>query len=368
MSSTIAGIVGAGTPLAPTKIAPLRYTLEVVTPMFLAGADQHQIRGEGLRGSSLKASLRWWWRATTTESLTTDLRIAEADLFGDTDRGRGLQVQATCHAATWSISEKPLASGSLGYLLGQGLFHFRDGVTRPAIQPGSRFDIRLTPKTGSEDRFPIVIEAFNLFGSLGARSRRGFGSTSIVNDPLQPHDLADYKRRISSFLSKFTSADTLKSWSHLGKGSRCEVVGQDFATWEEAHRKVGDILLAYRQSLGGMKAPYGKDHDLISDYLHRNLKLAHAPARAAFGIPHNYFFKSSKKKLEFHWEDNDRRASPLLIHIARLGSGRFAATALLMDGIFLPKGKQLVTKQTKERVAAPSYDAIHQFLDRIAKA
>ena len=35
-------------------------TIEVVTPMFLGGADQSP---DGIRPSSVKGALRFWWRA-----------------------------------------------------------------------------------------------------------------------------------------------------------------------------------------------------------------------------------------------------------------------------------------------------------------
>lgn len=355
---------GADIPPNPYGFA-FRAHLEVVTPMFLAGADQQTIKHEGLRSPSVKSALRWWWRAVSPIAEHAALKAEEGKLFGDTDSGQGLRV-TTSTASNWAVIS-PDADGSLGYLLGQGLYRHGRGVTRPAIASGSQATLQISARS-VDQHIDQAIEAIFLFGGLGARSRRGFGSLAYADPDQQPSDLTAYRDRIESLLRRLPERSGVPSWSHLSPDSRWILLNRDFPSWKHALDALGTPLLQFRQSLGGQSAPYGEDHDLVSDHLHKNHQLRSAPRRSAFGIPHNYYFKSSKKKLDFHWNANDRRASPLLLHVTRLANGRYASLAVLMDGPFLPPGSHLVTKQTKARVDPPDYSAIHDYLDTLEKA
>ncbi|TVR09540.1 MAG: type III-B CRISPR module RAMP protein Cmr1 [Planctomycetota bacterium] len=347
------------TPACPTPVDPITCDVEVVTPMFLAGADQQNIDCEYARSASVKAQLRWWWRAIAPYSTHEDLLEAEGRLFGDTNNGQGITVRTS--DIKWSIST-PDAKGVMGYLLGQGLFNHKVGVMRPAVNPGSQFYIKIIDKASSAE-LSTAITAFKMFGGLGARQRRGLGSISEINDKIT--GLKEYRAQIAALLNSTPS--TPKTWSHITPQTRCIIIKNEFPSARDALTALGEPLLQFRQSLGGMEAPYGEDHDLISDHLHKRVTLNRSPQRAAFGIPHNYFFKSSKSKLDIHWDDNDRRASPLILHVAKLANGKYAALALLLDGPFLPHGKQLKTKQTKARFPAPDYSAIHSYLDILEK-
>jgi len=368
MNPILLHVKAEGCPPHPSATALLTCQVEVVTPMFLAGADQAKIAREGLRSASVKASLRWWWRALEPTADPAELAQREGALFGDTTSGQGLSVRTAVTNGGWDIQTHFNANGSQGYLLGQGLFHFKDGVTRPSVAPGSRATIVID--LGNQQRNEQItpaLELFCLFGGLGARSRRGFGALSPCGETQSIKDRADYRRRIDNVLKTAMGKKSSPEWANLGKNTKYVLIDKDFPDWPSALDALGKPMQAYRQSLGGMKAPYGPDHDLVSDHLHKNHRLASAPLRAAFGIPHNYFFRVSKKKLDFHWDDSDRRASPLLLHVARLATGKYAAVALLVDGPFLPPGKSLITKPTKIRVPAPSYQAIHAYLDLLAK-
>jgi len=349
-----------GTAPASTAGWATKTVWEVVTPLFLAGADAQDIQSEGLRCASLKGMLRWWWRATCAQSEVKDLAEHEGRLFGDTVHGQGCTIRSS---SMKSFVSAPTINGSLGYLLGQGLYHHAKKTLRPAVNPGSCFSASLSNRLQSSE-LDRAWRAMSLLGGMGARSRRGFGSLAPAESPwTQPSDL---HRDIQSFLASLPSAS--KTWSHLTPDSRFVVLPTAFDSWQSALTTLGDALLRFRQSLGGVTAPYGPDHDLVSDYLHKGRALPKAPLRAAFGIPHNYYFKSSKKQVQFLWEANDRRASPLHLHISKLNTGSYVAVAILFDGPFLPDGKQLKTKTRHARecrVPIPDYRAIHQFLDTL---
>lgn len=82
----------------PTVVSPplvqFETRLELVTPAFLAGANQ---RAEDcdLRPAALRGLLRWWWRTMHSEFVdTATLRRMEAVVWGDTDGGGPVRIAA----------------------------------------------------------------------------------------------------------------------------------------------------------------------------------------------------------------------------------------------------------------------------------
>src|SRR5262249_53214726 len=62
--------------------------LELVTPSFLAGANQQLKDDCDLRPATLRGLLRWWWRTMHVGYVdVTTLRRMEAAIWGDTDAG-----------------------------------------------------------------------------------------------------------------------------------------------------------------------------------------------------------------------------------------------------------------------------------------
>jgi len=71
-------------------------TLELVTPAFLAGANQYgpaAADGCDLRPATLRGHLRWWWRTMHAEFLDVKtLRTLEAAIWGDTRAGGAVRI------------------------------------------------------------------------------------------------------------------------------------------------------------------------------------------------------------------------------------------------------------------------------------
>ncbi|HHK41084.1 MAG TPA: type III-B CRISPR module RAMP protein Cmr6, partial [Planctomycetaceae bacterium] len=98
--------------LAPWKTAEQlgrrkirRIEVELVTPAFLAGAEQFGQNarfGCDMRPATVRGLLRWWWRTLHAGFLTVkQLRELESTIFGDTKEAGALQVRVTtAHAPT----------------------------------------------------------------------------------------------------------------------------------------------------------------------------------------------------------------------------------------------------------------------------
>ena len=68
----------------------ITFECEVITPMFLAGADG--VTPE-LRPPSIKGALRFWWRALNGHLELSELKRIEGKIFGDTSRRSNLIIR-----------------------------------------------------------------------------------------------------------------------------------------------------------------------------------------------------------------------------------------------------------------------------------
>lgn len=386
-------------------------TFEVVTPMFLGGADQSP---DGIRPSSVKGALRFWWRARAWNDIRAQhpddltalraLHAQEARLFGlaanESDSGQGvfvMHVRDQTAAATDQALGSNFDNGIL-YLLGMGLGSFQGGnhCTRAAIpaQQGNRksgFEVKLIfkPKQASEADVLAISSALRLFGLLGAlgsRARHGLGSVSMTALQGQglpawqaPQSLPDYKQALLQLLPQATGP-AIPPLSAFSQHTRIDASLSDkdamkllarLGREQQAYRSFGQNGLVNGQP---SERNFKGDHDLI---LHatEGQDVKQIPERVVFGLPHNYFFSSSKAKADVNFKPEQgegRRASPLLLHIHRVGE-QYLAVHTLLQAQFLPErareGAVIEIKSRRsQRVNLRETDihwpVLHNYLDR----
>jgi len=194
-------------------------SLKVLTPAFLAGADQQAVE---LRAASVRGLLRWWWRAGQSGDLKT-MRENEARLFGSAEYGLKsplvVKVRAT-RLAVLSRGEPAPQSGFfatyrrdgregqadalhyLGYgpirsltrderaeiertqeacMVSKGQPKEGPVLIRPAIAPGAELEVTLGWRGGTlvEEQVRALVEAaasWVTLGGIGCRSRKGYGA------------------------------------------------------------------------------------------------------------------------------------------------------------------------------------------------
>ena len=134
-----------------------RLELETVTPMFLRGSDNRTLE---LRPPPFKALFRYWWRAVVGETNVDLLRNREANLFGNTKKRSPLSIRISGQGLLAAGARAPLPH--------------RQNFTEQAYLPNGRFTLTLTVPRGSP--YEEIAEIGFLLGSVGNRSRRGFGS------------------------------------------------------------------------------------------------------------------------------------------------------------------------------------------------
>lgn len=397
---------------------PTQTTLHyrIVTPMFLGGENQ-QADAKQFRNASFKGALRFWWRALNWGQAFKDagqqptaalqaLHQREGDLFGLASDGKGSrQSRVQIHSDLRALKQPGMALQSVSYLLGQGLFHSGDGVTRQYLE-GGELTIRLSFKPGMAEADIQSVEqaaiALGLLGGLGSRARKGLGSLALhkLERPGQPvrefatvESIAafiqalDFSAPVDAPLSAFTQATRIDVSASAGKAL-------------DALAAIGNELQLYRGY--GRHNPRTNQHEVNEQKArqkfpedHHNVlaatqggRLQQLPKRAVFGLPHNYFFSSiqegdnsldlTAQNPESAGQETDgRRASPLLVHIHPLKDGQFIAIQTLLPEVFLPQGVGLsvkvgAPKKKKRPVPAPrettvDYAVITAYLDGFAK-
>ncbi len=371
----------------------LKAAYRVVTPLFAGGADQQS--SAELRAPAFKGVLRFWYRAVALPFCKGDwheVRKQEKELFGSTDGQASFMLKVEAEHEPEMVPPEQEWTGLGSAYLGYGLIKpGRTGITtRPYIKEGFRFTATLVmsrKKAESADTGGLkrALKALGLFGGLGSRSRKGFGSLaleSLDEDGKKvwaaPGDIEDLKTKIQELFQDMSLEDVEPEYSAFSGRSRVTVWPSNSGALELLD-EVGREMVRYRsygQSRGGRRVVLGNekseqifqdDHDLIWDIVQGNNRPTPHPRRVAFGLPHKYFFFSARQKVDVNAKDCQRRAGPLFIHIHQL-TGGCAAVFTLLPARFLPN-------EDRVKISVPGgntvtvepqvdYQVIHDFIDR----
>lgn len=362
---------------APPTQTTLHY--RITTPMFLGGESQ-QADASQFRNASYKGALRFWWRALNwgqafknadqqTTAALQNLHQREGALFGLASDGKNSQqskVQIRSELKGAVLKQPGMALKNVGYLLGQGLFDFRNGVTRQYLD-GGELTICLNFKPGTNEADIQSVEqaaiALGLLGGLGSRARKGLGSLALVKlarDGLPVREFNTLKN-ITAFIDSLDFAAPADApLSAFTQGTRIDVSATAGKALD-ALAAIGKELQLYRGfgkdgKVDGhpTRLNFVPDHDNVQAAT-REKHLQKLPRRAVFGLPHNYHFSSTKTNLSITTEAEGRRASPLLVHIHPLQDDTFVAIQTLLQGVFLPEGMKVEAK-SKNKQTIPNTD------------
>ena len=146
----------------------LTFTCEVLTPMFLNGADGQTPE---LRAPSIKGALRFWWRALNGHMDLPRLRQEELQLFGGVGPlARRSSLILSCRELQMQETKEQLVP------------HKNMGQGNRCFRPGSTFEVTLRfRKEPCPNYFFNLFVLTGVFGGLGKRSRRGMGSWRVLS-------------------------------------------------------------------------------------------------------------------------------------------------------------------------------------------
>lgn len=371
----------------------LRFTLELTTPAFLGGADNKASASDGLRPPSLKGLLRFWWRSMRARDASVQsLFDAETRLFGgisgnDNATQGAIIVPDSPHPA--NCVERMSFQGVQQYLA-YGPVTFRE-PEQIVLKPGASFSFRILHRDAAAlAEIADALWLLGSFGGCGARSRKGWGGLNLVefegidkpwfkNLPSGATSVEDFTarlKRMQEILGRVPARAEYTAWTNR---ARVLVWNKSFTAWNQALDAVGNELWAYRKRLGKdvkleRQPGYqpGPDYKLMTAFLNSG-SLNRAPARASFGLPHNYFFRSSKTNVEVKPSGLERRASPVFLRISRFGENKYIPVVTFLPSTHLPEGVRLqVTNRSNRKTvqvsADPDFGGVKQWIDQITGA
>jgi CRISPR-associated protein Cmr1 len=173
------------------------FNCEVITPMFLAGADGQTPE---LRAPSIKGALRFWWRAMNGHLPLKEMQSQEGKIFGSTDYGRSKVLIRVEEDMEWNGRSDASPTPH------------KPRFSKNAFRAGQHFSIILSlfddVDLGLNEKF-ILEDLRNLFlltatfGGIGGRVRRGFGAFNIIkiNDKNEPQKQPKTTNEINELLS-----------------------------------------------------------------------------------------------------------------------------------------------------------------------
>ena len=319
----------------PTEIEA---TYRVVTPMFCAGADAGSAE---LRLPSFKGVLRFWWRALAWSRLHGDLekiRQEEDALFGSTASGQSLLSMRLAQSDRQrNILGKNLSAGQGARYLGYGVMESGSDDERECILPPLNFTVRLRGRDLEIEQLMSLqsaLIALGTIGGMGARSRKGFGSLVIKS------------LRVDS-QERWRTPKTVDDLGDRIKTIRPSRGSKDLPEYTASSCRTRHVLVSSNQ------AEHLRLLDLIGLELKAAIRSYDRRKRIAFGLPRGH--------------RNDRRASPLFIHIHECGETPIAVLSFL-PARFLPEGRSDISvggSRVRQTPETELYRPIHEFLDRI---
>ena len=294
----------------------LKFDVEFVTPCFLGGAD-----GDAeIRVAPFKNLLRRWWRIANGNLSPEELWKKESRLFGSTEKDPDIveenkrlpkekrkpeifgksRVELKIYDATKcnivNITDNPQirfpdetishpeVDKPMGFetYLGMGPV-FGKEYKKNYIYENSRISLSLKMPNLKDDVFYILktLTLINLFGSIGSRSRNGWGSVLIKgisinnkNAALLPldriyGDMQDWRQA-------FANDETREYPFYLGKdknGILCWESIEDFSHWSDAMHFLADAYMHVRTHFKfSEKNRLEKRHLLGYPVTHHNVK------------------------------------------------------------------------------------------------
>ncbi len=346
---------------------------KVVTPLFMGGANHLY---DGIRVPSIKGVLRFWWRALNYSVYSGNiakLKEAEGRLFGDTDQQSQLLLQVknieSQKENIHSVGDlHPTLKGNgfngaryLGYGAIEAFGSRNNGtrkgqLTRDCID-GCEFELLIRSKQPLENNILDTLKLFGLLGGLGTRSRKGFGSLTLLrirgsdgNEMYKaPSTCSDYIEQLRQVLSVSTTYEQVPAISAfskhtqlwvLGKGKNANTLLDDYGRRMQLYRSWGNT--AQGNLVNGVESEkrFECDHHWSKRIHHPDVGRDFHPKRSVFGLPHNY---GKGENLEVNPSQFERRASPLFHHIHACNDKSYISCALVLKSQFLPdnKGKEI---------------------------
>lgn len=299
-----------------TSVAPDTTDIDVrtyrfITPVFGGGVEPKKTDAvTPVRVASIRGQLRFWWRAVNPGSCTTvdQLRSAEAAVFG----GIGKELKASSlviRVVKQPGAPKPLTvlEGKFGTATGMSAIAYGAFPLRESKEPfahgvlhdfeAQEFEAAFTYPHALEDDVHAALWAWAHFGSLGGRTRRGFGAIAQLTDGLPSID-EGWKKWVKAVDAPWPHLSALPTLKASPDG---KPLSQLLGALQKLRQGEG---MGRRK---GRKRSYWPEPDTIRAHFPDQVGAKHrTPVTEQRGFPRAVF----GTPIIFHFKQPDRHASP----------------------------------------------------------
>lgn len=181
------------------------YSFSIITPVIISGADKDQVE---LRTQSVKGILRWWFRFYKSSFLNVnDLRNFENEVFGSTENSASFYMR---------VINEPQKKEDAYLCMNDRRKKGENGATknyfaikRRSFSASQEFKLifKFLPHFQYQKELENSIMLLSLFGGIGARWRRGFGSVQATKLELKSDELENLSKEINEKIKNLKGND-----------------------------------------------------------------------------------------------------------------------------------------------------------------
>ncbi len=354
-----------------------RYRL--ITPLFGGGVQPKEADPiKAIRETGIRGQLRFWWRATRGTGTLADMKQREDALWGSAGAGDSLpsKVSVVVKIENKGTPDEPFEMnardkpqprrGSLAPAYAAFPLQPTDEEVRSrqhlpmkVVRVGVEFTLTISFPKVSLGEVASALWAWECFGGVGGRTRRGFGAIQLLAvdglevEPLKAHEA---EQKIKEKLAEVCSVGSWNDNSdtpHLLASSTI-AVSKTKRDSLEAWRDLIDSLQRFRQSPRNSTKYNGESDWSEPDAIRRAFRTSapyrepsHAVnkfPRAQFGLPIIFKFKNEDvnagdpNKSTLEGSPHNRLASPLILRPIACADGKAVGLALILDTPRTPPG------------------------------
>ncbi len=387
-------------PIADENIIKQIRKYKLITPLFGGGAvtkkaDDVKI----IRETEIRGQLRFWWRAIRGVGTIKEMSEREAEIFGTsasekdgnklgaskvkvfveiekkgeskvpfvvvekTDRFGNIEYNDRTGEPKTKVIDKKIAPIYAVFPLRPPENEKFAGMYISLLQVGVEFNLEITFPNELRKDVEAALWAWENFGGIGARTRRGFGAvelfevcennsdiTNLIEKPTSNKDAfrTYYQTKITEFTNDLGGRTIDKNVPHLlqTSDSKTQTRNNSKDAWEFLIKQLKD----FRQSRNPSSDPRkeGRSYWSEPDEIRRIVKkgdgltrdFAHLPKhtvkkfpRAEFGMPIVFSFPqyNEPKNTELLPNGYTRLASTLILKPVACSDGKFLALALILE-------------------------------------
>lgn len=385
-------------PLKDEKVITQVREYELITPLFGGGVFPMEADPVTLiRGAEIRGQLRFWWRACRAGHFDGNLAVmkeAENKLWGtasthDEDAilySRTVQIVVEIISAGNPV--KPFTLSRNNYGNNSYRENRESNVSTYAafpLQPDDKelkkplpelkevrsdvkFQLTITYPADRQQEIDAALWAWETFGGIGARTRRGFGALRLLMIDNQPNvDLPYNHTEMRAWVTKklvlfVEDGKTPDGLPHLSKNIQLELTPPTQSPMR-AWNNLIERLRAFRQARtkGTAGRSLWPEADAIRAITGRGS--LHGPPvkkfpRAAFGLPIIFHFKDNRSgdpqdtTLQGPVGEIERLASPLILRPFVCKSNQAVGLALILEGS-RPIPRQLTLSEKGKNLPFP---------------